>query len=115
MAETTKTLQKRSEVPAERTWRLEDIFATDEAWEKELKQLQNDLPKMKEMQGELTTAENVYKVLQLQDELSERLGKLYTYAHMRYDQDTTNSFYQAMNAKADNVLTLASSLMSFIV
>lgn len=115
MAETTKTLQKRSEVPAERTWRLEDIFATDEAWEKELKQLQNDLPKMKEMQGELTTAENVYKVLQLQDELSERLGKLYTYAHMRYDQDTTDSFYQAMNAKADNVLTLASSLMSFIV
>ncbi len=70
---------------------------------------------MKEMQGELTTAENVYKVLQLQDELSERLGKLYTYAHMRYDQDTTDSFYQAMNAKADNVLTLASSLMSFIV
>src|SRR5699024_12676570 len=45
----------------------------------------------------------------------ERLGKLYTYAHMRYDQDTTNSAYQAMNQKAESVLTTASSNMSFIV
>src|SRR5699024_3358184 len=50
-----------------------------------------------------------------QDKISERLGKLYTYAHMRYDQDTTNSAYQAMNQKAESVLTTASSNMSFIV
>src|SRR5699024_10637320 len=47
--------------------------------------------------------------------ISVRLGKLYTYAHMRYDQDTTNSTYQAMNQKAESVLTAASSNMSFIV
>ncbi|GEN30660.1 oligoendopeptidase F [Cerasibacillus quisquiliarum] len=111
-----KTLQKRSDVPVERTWRLEDIFATDDLWEEELNKLQNDLPKMKELQGTLhESAEQVYEVFTLQDELSERLGKLYTYAHMRYDQDTTNSFYQAMNAKADHVLTEAYSTMSFIV
>lgn len=34
---------------------------------------------------------------------------------MRYDQDTTNSFYQAMNAQAETVLTLASSSMSYVV
>src|SRR5690625_6136716 len=34
---------------------------------------------------------------------------------MRYDQDTTNAFYQAMNQKAESILTLASSNMSFIV
>src|SRR5690606_10259395 len=49
-----------------------------------------------------------------QDEVSNRFSKLYTYAHMRYDQDTTNSFYQAMNGKADNLLTQLSSKMSFI-
>jgi len=111
-----KTLQKRSDVPKERTWHLEDIFATDELWEEELEKLQTDLPKMKELQGTLhESAEQVYQVFKLQDELSERLGKLYTYAHMRYDQDTTNSFYQALNAKADHVLTQAYSTMSFIV
>ena len=54
-------------------------------------------------------------MLQLQDHLSERAGKLYTYAHMRYDQDTTNSHYQAMNSRAENLYTQLSSSMSYIV
>ncbi|SHG80582.1 oligoendopeptidase F [Ornithinibacillus halophilus] len=116
MAKATKELQKRSEVPVEKTWRLEDIFATDEEWEKELESLKADIPQVTTYQGKLSdSSATLYEVLKLQDELSERLGKLYTYAHMRYDQDTTNSFYQALNAKAENVLTQASSSMSYLV
>ncbi|GGA74083.1 oligoendopeptidase F [Ornithinibacillus halotolerans] len=116
MAKATKELQSRNEVPVERTWRLEDIFATDELWEEELSALKNDIPKVSEYQGRVSeSADTLYSVLKLQDELSERLGKLYTYAHMRYDQDTTNSFYQALNAKAETVLTLAQSSMSYLV
>ncbi|MGM8212676.1 oligoendopeptidase F [Virgibacillus sp. W0430] len=116
MAENTKKLQSRDEVPKERTWRLEDIFATDELWEQEYKALEADIPEITNYQNTLgDAADNVLNVLQLQDKLSERLGKLYTYSHMRYDQDTANGFYQAMNARADNILTLASSSMSYIV
>lgn len=116
MAKATKELQSRSEVPVERTWRLEDIFATDEAWEEELNSLKTDLPKISEYQGKVAdSAETLYNVLKLQDELSERLGKLYTYSHMRYDQDTTNAHYQALNARAESVLTLAQSSMSYLV
>lgn len=32
-----KTLPARSEIPVEETWKLEDIFANDEAWEKEFR------------------------------------------------------------------------------
>src|SRR5690606_38334516 len=78
--------------------------------------LKNDIPNVSEYQGRVSeSADTLYNVLKLQDELSERLGKLYTYAHMRYDQDTTNSFYQALNAKAETVLTLAQSSMSYLV
>lgn len=116
MAEKTKKLPKRSEVPEALTWKLEDIFATDELWEEEYAALESEIPAVSEYQNTLADgAENVLHVLQLQDALSERLGKLYTYSHMRYDQDTANGFYQAMNARADNILTLASSHMSFIV
>lgn len=116
MSKATKELKKRSEVPVELTWRLEDIFATDEDWEAEYKKLEEDLPEIETFQGELaTSADKLYNLLKLQDELSERLGKLYTYAHMRYDQDTTNSFYQGLNAKAEMLLTKASSVMSYIV
>ncbi|WP_010529942.1 oligoendopeptidase F [Lentibacillus jeotgali] len=116
MTNATKELPKRSEIPEERKWKLEDIFATDDDWEKELESLKNDLPSIEKYQGKIAdSAQNLYEVLQLQDKLSERLGKLFTYAHMRYDQDTTNSKYQAMDSKAENVLTIASSSMSYIV
>ncbi|MFD2629689.1 oligoendopeptidase F [Oceanobacillus kapialis] len=116
MAKATKELPKRNEVPVNLTWKLEDIFETDQAWEEELTQLQKDIPQIAEYQGKLSdSADSLYNMLQLQDNLSARLGKLYTYAHMRYDEDTTNSWYQGLNAKAENVLTQASSQMSFIV
>ena len=37
MAEQTavKKLQERKDISVEDTWRLEDIFSSDEAWEKE--------------------------------------------------------------------------------
>ncbi|WP_156854558.1 oligoendopeptidase F [Oceanobacillus sp. AG] len=116
MSNTTKELKSRSEVPVERTWRLEDIFASDEDWKKEHAQLTEDLPEIETYQGKLaSSADTLYELLKLQDDLSSRLGKLYTYAHMRYDQDTTNSFYQGLNAEAEMLLTKASSAMSYIV
>lgn len=116
MVKKTKELQTRDMVPEEKTWRLEDIFATDEAWEKEFESLKQEIPTFETYQGKLAqSADELYGLFKLQDELSERFGKLYTYAHMRYDQDTANAFYQALNAKAANLLTIASSAMSFIV
>src|SRR5690625_4400149 len=115
MSNSTKELPKRNELSEDKTWRLEDIFETDELWEKELKRLQEDIKQFDQYQGKLgESASTLYELLSLQDELSERLGKLYTYAHMRYDQDTTNSFYQGLNAQAESLLTVASSEMSFI-
>jgi oligoendopeptidase F len=111
-----KSLQKREEIPVERTWKLEDIFTTDEEWENELANLKEKVPAFEKYQGKLgESADRLYELLQLQDEVSERIGQLYTYAHMRYDQDTTNSFYQELNAKAENLITKVSSAMSFIV
>jgi len=111
-----KELPTRSEVPVEDTWDLTTIFETDEQWEAELQQLNEEVPKIKQFQGTLgDSADQLYALFEFQDRISERLGKLYTYSHMRYDEDTTNATYQAMNQKAESILTLASSNMSFIV
>ncbi|WP_117170894.1 oligoendopeptidase F [Paraliobacillus sediminis] len=116
MAKANQKLQVRDEVAIENTWRLEDIFTTDEEWQVELEALKKVIPKFTDYQGKLATSEDkLYNLLVLQDEVSERIGKLYTYAHMRYDQDTTNSVYQAINSKAENLITQFSSAMSFIV
>jgi len=111
-----KSLPARSEIPVEETWRLEDIFSTDEEWEKEFQEVKGLIPKVKEFAGKLgESADILYQALTFQDQLLERIGKLYTYSHMRYDQDTTNSHYQGMDDRMKNLYSQAASALAFIV
>jgi len=115
-ASKAKTLPLRSEVPVEDTWRLEDIFESDELWEKEYAAIKALIPKAKEYQGRVgESADQLYETLQFEDHILERLGKLYTYAHMRYDQDTTNSFYQGLNDRAKSLYAEVAASLAFIV
>ena len=41
---TVNKLPARSEIKTEDTWGLEDIFATDDAWEKEFQEVKSLLP-----------------------------------------------------------------------
>jgi oligoendopeptidase F len=111
-----KQLPKRHEVPEDLTWRLEDIFASDEEWEKEYQSVANEIQKAEQFKGTLNeSAERLLEALQYQDKISERTGKLYVYAHMRYDQDTTNTFYQGLDDRAKYLYSQLSSALSFMV
>src|SRR3954453_20838089 len=111
-----KSLPARSEIPEQDTWKLEDIFATDEEWEKEFQDVKSEIPGIKEYEGKLgESADTLYQALQFQDKLLERIGKLYTYSHMRYDQDTTNSFYQGLDDRMKNLYSQAASSLAFVV
>ncbi|MGD6817626.1 oligoendopeptidase F [Metabacillus sp. 113a] len=113
--QTVKKLPLRSEIAAEDTWRLEDIFAADEEWEKEFAELKKLIPKMEDYKGKLgDSAQSLFEGLSFQDSVTERLGRLYTYAHMRYDQDTGNSHYQALNDRAATLYTEAGSISSYM-
>lgn len=105
----------REEVPTELTWRLEDIFASDELWEKEFEEVTALSDKAESYQGKLQqSAESLYEVLVYKDELTERLRRLYTYSHMRYDQDTTNSKYQALDSRIKSLFAKVSAGLSFL-
>jgi oligoendopeptidase F len=111
-----KKLPTRNEVPLEDTWKLEDIFQTDQHWESEFQEVKKLIPSLSSYQGKLGgSADSLFKALQAQDQLLERIGKLYTYAHMRYDQDTTNSFYQGLDDRIKNLYTQAASTLAYIV
>ena len=115
MSKKTNTLPKRDEIPEEKTWNLEDIFNTDKDWEKEFSEIKEMLPKLKEFKGKLgVSGESLFEALQYQNEISKKLGKLYTYAHMRYDQDTTNSYYQGLNDRASQLVSQVSNAASYI-
>ncbi|OCA87356.1 oligoendopeptidase F [Pseudobacillus wudalianchiensis] len=109
-----KQLPTREQVSEELTWRLEDIFENDEQWEEEFKQVKQLSEQAQTYRGTLgESAENLFRFFTYQDELLERMGKLYTYSHMRYDQDTTNSHYQGMDDRAKNLYTQIGSALSY--
>ena len=113
---TVKALPARKEISVEDTWKLEDIFSSDEAWEKEFNEVKDLIPGIKEFEGKLgENSAALYDALQYQDRLMEKLSKLYTYAHMRYDQDTTNSFYQSLDGRIKSLYSQAASQLAFIV
>ena len=92
---------KRSQVDPKMTWDLTTIFKSDEAWEKELDLITKDLEQITKYENTmLDSKENIKTVLKLEEELGNRVARIYTYAHLKNDEDTTNSKYQEYNSKA---------------
>src|SRR5690606_31561016 len=92
----------------------EDLFPSQKDWDaafEELKQLKN---KAAEFEGKLSTPDNVNAVFALEDDLSLRIERLYVYAHLSHDQDTTNPTYQALVQKAKKLSVEVSEALSFI-
>ena len=110
-----KKLPKRSEVKVEETWRVEDIFATDEAWETELVQLKELIPTIEQYAGKLAdSSETLPEALNLLNAIYERVGRLYVYSNLRSDQDTANSFYQSQNTRALTLYSEIGAIASYI-
>mgnify|MGYP002624551407 CR=1 FL=1 len=92
---------KRQDVPQEFTWNLQDIFASDEAWQQEYEALKAAAAQVAGWEGKLReSGENLLAFLRLQDDLGIRLSKLHGYASCKADQDQGNNFYQDMSGKA---------------
>ena len=105
----------RNDVNVEETWNLESIYETNEAWEEEFESVKAMLPLLVEYKGRLAQTDAIlFEGLQLRDEVSRRLHKLYTYAHMRYDENTADSFYQAMNDRARTLASQIGATLAFM-
>ncbi|USG63456.1 oligoendopeptidase F [Brevibacillus ruminantium] len=111
----SKTLPKRSEVPAEFKWRLEDMYASDSDWEKDVEKVKQLVEQVAGKKGQLTASgEQLLEALQLQDELLKTLDQVFVYARMRRDEDNVNSKYQALTDRATSLSTQVYGAISYI-
>lgn len=105
----------REEIAAKDKWRLEDIFETDDAWEKEYAQLEETLPGIERIKETITDAPAALKAgLDKIYAASLSLERLYVYARMRRDEDNANSVYQGLASRAQNLAVHLSSATSFL-
>lgn len=110
----SNSIPKRSEVEKQFTWAIEDLFATDELWDKEYNEIKKMLPEAESYKGRLTeSAKTLLEFLRLNDRLGIMMERVYVYANQKYHEDTANSVYQELADKATVLLVQMDSALSF--
>lgn len=109
-----KTLLKRSEVKKEFTWAIEDLYSTDELWEKDYNRLKEMIPQIDEYRGRLSeSGKTLLDFLNLYCRLNILMERIYVYANQKYHEDTANSVYQELSDKAEVLNVQLNSALSF--
>ena len=108
-------LLKREDVRVEDTWKVEDMYATVEDWEKDLEAMNGLTEKIVGMEGKIAeSAENLFQVLEWNAQYGEKLDLAYNYAERLFDQDRKNTKHQAMSAKVMSLYAQASGKVAFV-
>lgn len=107
-------LLKRSEVPVEHRWKLEDLFPDQQAWDREYEEAKRLAKEIVKFEGKLSGAETIRRCFELEDELSLHTERLYVYANMRHHEDMAEPTYQALSEKARKLSVEVNEALSFI-
>ncbi len=114
MAEAGK-LAERSEHRTEDTWKMEDMYESDSAWEAAYQEVQKSIPRITEFQGKLgESAATLLQGLKLNSAVEEQAERIYVYANQKLHEDTRRSVYQDFAGRADNLMVELSSASAYI-
>ena len=106
--------EKRSDVPKEYQWAIEDLYASDEDWKKDLDRIKDMLPQIEAFQGKLgENADSLLGFLKLQDDITVLLDRFANYALRKADEDTKNTTYQGFRDQTTGICVAISSALSF--
>lgn len=108
-------LKKRAEIEKEYKWKIEDLYASDELWEKDAVRAVQMTEEFRKLQGTMgESAHQLLRVLQAQDEMEELLEKVYVYANQKYHEDTGNGIYQRLSARAQSIMAASGDAASYV-
>ncbi len=112
MAQETR---KRSDVELRYQWRLEDIFPSNEAWERAFLEIAPLSERLAAFRGRLSDGAVLAECLDLETDVSGRMMELFTYARMRKDEDNSDALHQGMAERSMGEFYRVSTETSFIV
>ncbi len=105
----------RNSVPDGHKWDLTPLYTTDQEWESHYDKVEKELPRYDSYRGRLgESAATLREAVEFDLNVSRRLEKLYTFAHLRSDEDKSNQHYLGFHQRAMNLYTKASELSSYM-
>ncbi len=109
-------VKERSEVDEHMKWDLSKLYNSVDEWESDLKGLEARVPEIGRFRGQLSSSRAlIADCIRSQDELSRAMEKLYTWAHLKHDEDLNDTKYQALHDRAVNLMTRVGTESSYIV
>ncbi len=109
------TLPLRKDVTPEDRWDLSSLYADDQAWEADFKKLDEQIATFETFRGRLSESPTVLaEALTFDssfDRTAERLG---TYAFLKTTEDQTDSEYQGLKARFQNLAVRAGQAASYM-
>ena len=108
-----KRIRSREEIPEEDKWAIEDLYATDAAWEEDLKTVADDQEYLASFAGKLADPRQLYDYLHRSEELNTKADRLGNYCMRKADEDTRNATYQAMQGRFMSVFVALGAATSF--
>lgn len=104
----------RSEIEEKYKWDLTPIYKDVDSWYEDYDLVSKEIKKVLDFKGNIVkSAKNLLDYIEFSMNLERKLYKLYYYAHLNFDSDTTNNEYQKMNGKIENLLAEYNKLDSF--
>lgn len=104
----------RKDIPEKYKWNLGDIFTTPQDWETAFAEFEKNYTQLAQYKGKLADKAALLEFLKLSDQTDVKLGQLYCYAYMSYNEDSQDSEKQARYSRVYGLLTKYSALTSFV-
>ena len=102
-------------IPVQFRWDIESMYKKEEEWQKDCLRLETLLTKLQELKPKFTCESTfLLNCLLLKDDILQLGQKIYTYAHMRKDEDNNDNLYQSIFYKASSLLVKVEKAFSFI-
>ncbi len=108
-------IKKRQDVKEEHKWRIDEIYASNDAFEKDLEKLKEEAPTLKKYQGKLHEKEHLLSYLKDFETYTRKLENLYVFASMKSHEDTTNNEQQIILSKIAQYAAEYSAMVSYFV
>jgi oligoendopeptidase F len=105
----------RQDVPVEETWNLEDIYSDEKLWEQDFDKVGKMAEKLKEYDGKINDAQDLYQYLKLSEELSYTFTHVYAYTMFKADQDTRDTAAQALQDRVKQLGVKVGAATSFFM
>jgi len=114
MTEMQKTIPAREEIDPQFKWTVEDLYATEEAWQADFAKAEQLVKEGAAFQGRLGEGWQVMRdFFRWQEESDMLLEKLYLYASMRRDENNANALYQGLHDQIEGLAVNAGSITAF--